>query len=112
MGQVLALATLRFRECVAGRLVWLVALVFAACVGVGLWATAPGEAARSAQADRAMLALVGSLAVLAAAVPAAMGFPGDVRTGAAQPLLTAPVSRLAVAVGEPLGYAAFAALLI
>jgi hypothetical protein len=112
MRATLAIAELRLRECIAGRLLWLLPVVFAAALTCPLWIEAPTAIERSAQADQAMLTLVGALALLVAVLPAALGFPRDVRTGCAHGLLAAPVTRFSAHLGAVLGYGWFATLLL
>ena len=112
MRAIAAIATLRFREALAGGLLWLAVAVFAISVGMAFWVEGATEAARAAQADRAVLALVAALALLTAAIAPALGFPADVRSGAAQPVLCTPASRFSVVFGGALGYGGFATALL
>ena len=50
MRATLAIAELRLRECIAGRLLWLLPVVFAAALTCPLWIEAPSAIERSAQA--------------------------------------------------------------
>jgi hypothetical protein len=112
MTRLLAVAELRFKEGVAARLAWLVPLAFAVGVGTALWAQGPDPAGRTAIADRVVLWTAWGFAFVVAAVVPALGLPADVRTGSAQTLLSAPVSRLEVVLGGTLGYGALSTVLL
>jgi len=112
MTRLLAIAELRLREGVAARLAWLVALAFAVGVGAALWAHGPDPAARAAIADRVVLWTAWGLAFVVAAVVPALGLPADIRTGAAQTLVSSPASRLEIVLGGTLGHGAFSSLLL
>jgi hypothetical protein len=112
MTRLLAIAELRVKEGIAARLAWLVLVAFVVGVGAALWAQGPDPAARAALADRIVLWTAWGLAFVVAAIVPALGLPADVRTGAAQPLLASPASRLEVVLGGTLGYGALATLLL
>ena len=103
MNPMFAVAQMRFRAGVAGRLPWLIVLAFLTALTTPWWVGAPTVVEAAAQADRAVLTLVVALAVLVAAVPAAIGLPFDIRRGSANSVLSAPVSRFQVVLGEVLG---------
>ncbi len=110
--RILALARLRLHESRSARLGLLVPAGFVLGLGAALWAPGGSDAARAAIADRSALLLVAALGVLAAAVPTALGFPADVRSGVADGVLATPTRRLAVVVGGTLGYGLFASLIL
>jgi len=110
--RLLAVAELRLREGFAARLAWLVAIAFFVGIAAAHWARGADDAARAAHADRVALWVAWGLALVVAAVVPAIGLPSDVRTGAAQTLLAAPVSRFELVLGGVLGYAAFSTLLL
>src|SRR6185295_17843763 len=99
-GRVLAIAGLRIRGATAARLPWLVPVAFVAGVVCALWAPGTHVATRAAAADDVALGVVASTA-----------FASEVRTGVAQTLLSAPLSRAALVTGGTLGHAAFGLLL-
>jgi hypothetical protein len=107
-----AVARLRYAEARASQLLWLVPIAFGLGLGASVWVTGTDGLTRSASADSVAFAAVMALAVLASVLPAAIGFPGDVRTGRAMTLLAGPVSRAGMLVGGALGYGAFAAVLL
>lgn len=111
MRRILAVADLRFRECVAARLLWLLPVAFVAGRLAAAWATGGTDAERAAMADRAVLATVAGLALLATAIPAALGFPGDVARRSVDALASSPVRRLELVAGAVAGYGAFGACL-
>jgi hypothetical protein len=112
MTRLLAIAELRLREGLSARLAWLVLVAFVVGIGAAHWARGADEAARAAQADRVALWTAWGLAFVVAAVVPALGLPSDVRTGAAQTLLSSPASRFEVVAGGVLGYGALSTLLL
>ena len=112
MRALVAIAELRLREGIARRLAWLVPIGFLAGLAAAAWVPGVDLAARAAAADRAAFTVVLALGLLAAVVPAAAGLPHELRTGAVDGLLGAPLSRLAFLAGGVLGQGALATLLV
>ncbi len=112
MRRIAALAELRLREGVAARLALLLPVAFLCGVGLAAWVPGADESTRAALADRAALGIASALAVLAAVVLASLGFPGDVRSGAAEWIVASPATRAAVVIGAVLGHGAFASVLL
>ncbi len=94
---------LRFREAVAGRVLWLVPVHF--LLALGLAAAAPGAdaAGRLEAADSLSLGLAVLLAAAAAAALGAGPLPGDRRRARGLALLAGPVSPAARALGTVAG---------
>jgi hypothetical protein len=100
---LLPVAALRFREALAGRILWLLPLHFVLALLVARSIPGTTGAARIQAADAAALALAALLALVAAAILGAGPLPAERERARGTLVLAAPVSAAARVLGTALG---------